>query len=86
MVDSDSFIWLTITFNYATYLKGSLFLKNRHFIIQERFKKYHYDHKMWHLTACKISVSLSFLKWIKNEKIFLLYLWISGANINSEIR
>ena len=25
---------------------------------------------MWHLTACEISVSLSFLKWIKNEMIF----------------
>ena len=40
------------------------------------------NHKIWHLTACKISVSLSFLKW--NE--FLSYLWISVANINSEIR
>ena len=25
---------------------------------------------MWHLTACKSSVSLSFLNWIKNETIF----------------
>ena len=25
---------------------------------------------MWHLTACKISVSLSFLNWAKNEMIF----------------
>ena len=25
---------------------------------------------MWHLTACKISVSLSFLNWIKNDMIF----------------
>ena len=25
---------------------------------------------MWHLTACEISISLSFLKWIKNEMIF----------------
>ena len=24
---------------------------------------------MWHLTACKISVGLSFLNWIKNEMI-----------------
>ena len=29
-----------------------------------------YNHKMWHLTACKISVSPSFLNWIKNEMIF----------------
>ena len=28
---------------------------------------------MWHLTDCKISVSLSFLKWIKNELITLFY-------------
>ena len=26
---------------------------------------YYYIHKMWHLTACKISVSLSLLNWIK---------------------
>ena len=25
---------------------------------------------MWHLTACKFSVSFSFLNWIKNEMIF----------------
>ena len=25
---------------------------------------------MWHLTACKISVSLSFLNWINNEMTF----------------
>ena len=25
---------------------------------------------MWHLIVCKISVSLSFLNWIKNEIIF----------------
>ena len=27
---------------------------------------------MWHLTADKISVSLSFLNWIKNEMIFYI--------------
>ena len=27
--------------------------------------------QMWHLTACKILVSLSFLKWIKNVMIFI---------------
>ena len=27
---------------------------------------------MWHLTACKISVSLSVLNWIKNEMTFFL--------------
>ena len=25
---------------------------------------------MWHLTVCKIAVSLSFLNWIKNHLIF----------------
>ena len=30
---------------------------------------YEYNHKMWHLTACKISVSLSFLNWVKNEML-----------------
>ena len=32
------------------------------------------SHKMWHLTACKISLSLSFLNWIKNEMIFIVSL------------
>ena len=27
---------------------------------------------MWHPTACKISVSRSILKWIRNEKIFFI--------------
>ena len=44
---------------------------------------------MWHLTARKISVSLSFLKWNHswNEMIFFIlsYLWINSANINTEI-
>ena len=30
--------------------------------------------------------SLSFLSWIKNEMISLLYLWINVGNINSEIQ
>ena len=40
-------------------IKGSIFLKSRHFIIQERFNKLIYginQFKMWHLTTCKISV------------------------------
>ena len=44
--------------------KGSYFLRNRHFVIQERFNKLIYIIniiiKFDHLTACKISVSLSF--------------------------
>ena len=35
---------------------------------------------MWHLTACKVSVSLLFLNWIKNEMIFLSYLWTNVVN------
>ena len=40
---------------------------------------------MWHLTAYKISVSLSFLNLIKNWNDFLSSLWINVGNINSEI-
>ena len=36
---------------------------------------------LWTIGPCKISVSLSFLKW--ND--FLSFLWIYVANINSEI-
>ena len=74
------FFFLQYTFNLSnsgtlqscitTVFKASIFLKIRHFIIQERFNKLIYVHKMWHLTACKISVCLSFLNWIKNEMIF----------------
>ena len=28
---------------------------------------------MWHLTACKISVGLSFLNWVKNEMLFFFF-------------
>ena len=48
------------------------------FFFQERFNKL-CDHKMWHLTACKISFSLSFLNWNKNEMIIWSYLWIMLA-------
>ena len=34
----------------------------------------------------QISVSLLFLKWIKNEMIFLPYPWINVTNINSYIK
>ena len=40
---------------------------------------------MWHLTACKISVSLSFFEQDQKWNDFLLYLWINIGNINSEI-
>ena len=37
---------------------------------------------MWHLTVCKILVSLSFLNWIKMTWFFIVlsYLWIIVAN------
>ena len=48
---------------------------------------------MWHLTACKISVNLLSLNWIKKFFFFfffffffLLNLWINVGNINSEIQ
>ena len=43
---------------------------------------------MWHLTACKISVSLSCFKWIKTKMIFFyrISVRINVGNINSEIR
>ena len=43
-----------------------------------------YDHKMWHLTAYKISFSLS-LSFELDQKWndFLSYFWINVANINS---
>ena len=43
-----------------------------------------FNHKMWHLTACKISVSLSFLNWIKNEMIFYRIsklMWANGLKL-----
>ena len=44
-------------------VKGIIFLRNRHFIIQERFNKLIYGtNTIITLTACKISVSLSLLK------------------------
>ena len=36
--------------------------------------------------ACKISISLSFLNWVRKEMIFLSYLWINVDNINAELR
>ena len=60
-------------------VKVSIFLKNRHFIIQERFTKLIYDINTiikCGTTACKILVSLSFvIEW------FLSYRWINVANI-----
>ena len=36
---------------------------------------------MWHLTACKFSVSLSFLNWIKNEIIFYFLYRVSAISV-----
>ena len=40
---------------------------------------------MWHLTACKISFSLSFFELDQKWNDFLSYLWNNVGNINSEI-
>ena len=40
---------------------------------------------MWHLAVCKISVSLLFFELDQKWNDFLSELWISVANINSEI-
>ena len=42
-------------------IKGSIFLKNRRFI-EEKANKLKYDYKLRHLTASKVSVSLSFFE------------------------
>ena len=66
-------------------LKGSIFLKNRYFIIQEKFDKLIYG--IYTIIKCgvwqpvKSKLDLSILKWYD----FLSYLWINVANINSEI-
>ena len=68
------------------YFKGSIFLKNRYFIIQERFNKLIYCISsiikcgIWQTVKCQLI--FPFLKW--ND--FLSYLWITVANINSQIR
>ena len=56
------------------FFKGTIFLKNRHFAIQERFNKLMNDHKMRHLTACKISVLELDKKWNDFSCIFELML------------
>ena len=59
------------------FIKSSIFLKKDifffyFFFIQERFNKLIYS-KMWHLTACKISVSISVLNWIKMATLIQKY-------------
>ena len=78
---SPTLVLLLLSLN--SQVNGSIFLKNRHFIIHERFDKLIYGiNTINHLTACKISVCLLFLKW--ND--FLSYLWINVGNINSKMR
>ena len=65
-------------------IKGSIFLKNRHFIIQKRLNKLIYCINViikcgiWQPVKCQL---VSFLKW--ND--FLSYIWINVVNINSEM-
>ena len=72
-----------ISFNIV---KGSIFLKNRHFIIQERFNKLIYGITTTMKYGTWQPVKLQFVSRSWNEMIFLSYLWINVANINSEIQ
>ena len=50
-------------------IKGSIFLKNRHFIIQESFNKLIYGiNTMWHLAACISELMLPTLIQRYNKK------------------
>ena len=55
-------------------IEGSKFLKNRHFLSKKdlinQYIVINTIIKCGIWSACKISVSLSFLNWIKNEMIF----------------
>ena len=66
-------------------LKGSIFLKNRDFIIQESFKKL--IDCIHTIIKCGTwqPVKFQFVSRSWNETTFLLYLRINVANINSEI-
>ena len=73
---SQSFVYL---------FKGSIFLKNRHFIIQERFNKLKYGINT--IIKCGTWQPVKFQSIVLEIKwFFLSYLWINVANINSEIR
>ena len=79
--------WITsLSTNDIISVKGSMFLKNRHFIIQERFNKLRHDINT--IIKCgtwqPVKFQLVSSSWTGND--FLSYLWINVANINSEIR
>ena len=69
-------------------LKGSIFLKNRRFIIQERLNKLIYGtNTIIKCGTCKISVSLSFMKWNNFYRIskFMLVTLIQRYDIRKII-
>ena len=68
-----------------SFIKGSISLKNRHFVVQERFNKL--IHGINTIKKCgtwqPVKFQLVSRSW--NDVIFLSYLWINVANINSNI-
>ena len=68
-----------------SHVKGSVFLKNRHFIIQESFNKLIYGINTIMKCGTWQPVKFRLVSRSWNEMI-LSYLWINVANINSEIR
>ena len=63
------------TYKSIVEIKSSILLKNRHFIIQERFNELIYGiNTIIKYSTCKILVSLSFLKRNDFYRIFELML------------
>ena len=80
----QEFAWFAITQHFLESLqildktfKGSIFLKNRHFIIQEKFNKLIY--------GINTIIKCGFWQHVKFQFVSRSYLWINVANINSEI-
>ena len=65
--------------------KGTIFLKNRRFIVQERFNKLIYGINTIIRCGTRQPVKFNLVSRTWNEMIFLSYLGINVANINSNI-
>ena len=66
----------------TTGFKGSTFLKNRHFIIQEMLDKLIYGFNTIIKYGTWQPVKFQLVSCSCNERIFLWYLWINVANIS----
>ena len=75
-----SFLW---SFSPFSWFKGSIFLKNRASIIQERFNELIYGINTIIICGTWQYVKFQLVSRSWNEMIFLWYLWISVGNINS---